>query len=46
VPVAGSTTCGSSKCVTLKVSHLADWKRYRYRIHDVIVPMRNMLWHA
>lgn len=46
VPVAGSATCGSSKCVTLKVSHLADWKRYRYRIHDVIVPVRNMLWHA
>jgi type IV pilus assembly protein PilW len=46
VPVAGSASCGSSKCVTLKVSHLADWKRYRYRIYDVIVPVRNMLWHA
>jgi type IV pilus assembly protein PilW len=46
VPVAGSTTCGGSKCVTLKVSHLADWKRYRYKIYNVVVPVRNMLWHA
>jgi len=46
VPVAGSATCGSSQCVTLKVSHLADWKRYRYKIHDVVVPVRNMLWHS
>ena len=45
VPLAGAVTCGSSQCVTLKVSHLADWKRYRYRVYDVIVPVRNMLWH-
>ena len=46
VPVAGSATCGSSNCVTLKVSHLAGWKRYRYKINDVVVPVRNMLWHS
>lgn len=46
IPVAGAASCGSSSCVTLKVSHLTDWKRYRYRIYDVIVPVRNMLWHA
>jgi type IV pilus assembly protein PilW len=46
VPVAGATACGSSQCAALKVSHLADWKRYRYRVYDVIVPVRNMLWHA
>jgi len=46
VAVAGSAPCGSSKCVTLKVSHLADWKRYRYKIYDVVVPVRNMLWHS
>jgi type IV pilus assembly protein PilW len=31
--------------VTLKVSHLSEWKRYRYKIFDVVVPVRNMLWH-
>jgi type IV pilus assembly protein PilW len=45
VPVAGATACSGSNCVTLKVSHLADWKRYRYKIYDVVVPVRNMLWH-
>jgi len=46
VPVAGSASCGNSKCVPLKVSHLTDWKRYRYKIYDVVVPLRNMLWHS
>ena len=45
VPVTGAATCGASKCVTLKVSQLADWKRYRYRVYDVVVPVRNLLWH-
>jgi type IV pilus assembly protein PilW len=46
VPVSGSATCGSSKCVTLKVDMLTDWQRYRYRVYDVVVPLRNVLWHA
>jgi type IV pilus assembly protein PilW len=46
VPVNDATSCGSSNCVTLKVSHLPDWKRYRYKIFDVVVPVRNMLWHS
>ncbi len=46
VTVAGATTCGSSKCVTLKVDHLADWKYYRYTVLDVVAPLRNMLWGA
>jgi type IV pilus assembly protein PilW len=45
VPVDSSVDCDGSKCVTLKVSHLADWKRYRYKIYNVVVPVRNMLWH-
>ena len=45
VPVDGSASCGDSRCVTLKVSHLSEWKRYRYKIFDVVVPVRNMLWH-
>jgi type IV pilus assembly protein PilW len=46
VPVAGAADCGASKCVTLKVSALADWKRYRYKVYDVVVPLRNLLWHG
>jgi len=46
VPVAGSATCGSSKCVTLQVNQLSDWQRYRYKVYDVIIPLRNLLWHA
>lgn len=46
VPVAGSATCSTSKCVTLKVDHLPDWQRYRYKIFEVVLPVRNMLWHS
>jgi type IV pilus assembly protein PilW len=46
VSVAGSATCGSSKCVTLKVDQLADWQRYRYKVYDSIVPLRNQLWRS
>lgn len=46
VPVAGSAACGSSKCITLKVDTLTDWTRYRYRVYDVVIPLRNVLWHA
>lgn len=46
IPVAGAADCGASRCVTLKVSTLADWKRYRYKVYDVVVPLRNLLWHG
>ena len=41
-PVA--PTCGASRCITLTISHLPDWQRYRYKVYDVVVPIRNMLW--
>jgi type IV pilus assembly protein PilW len=44
IAVAGSATCGTSKCVNLKVDHLADWKHYRYKVFDTVIPLRNMLW--
>lgn len=44
VTVAGSADCGASKCLTLKVDHLADWKHYRYSTFDVVAPLRNILW--
>jgi len=44
--VAGSHTCGSSKCVTIKIDHVPDWKHYRYKVYDTIVPLRNVLWNS
>ncbi|MBT2335956.1 PilW family protein [Variovorax paradoxus] len=44
--VSGATTCGSSKCVALKVSQVPDWDHYRYKVYDTIVPLRNMLWNS
>lgn len=42
--VAGATSCGSSKCVALKVDGDSSWKRYRYKVFDTIVPLRNQRW--
>lgn len=42
--VSGAATCGASKCLTLKVDSLADWKHYRYEVFDVVAPLRNLLW--
>lgn len=44
--VTGAAVCGTSRCVTLKVDGLADWKHYRYQLFEVIVPLRNMLWNG
>jgi type IV pilus assembly protein PilW len=39
-------TCGASKCVELKVDGLADWKHYRYKVYDTVVPLRNLVWRS
>ncbi len=44
--VAGTSTCGASKCLSLKVDTLTDWKHYRYKIFDTVIPLRNMLWNS
>lgn len=44
--VAGAAACGTSKCVELKIDGLADWKHYRYKVFDAVVPLRNMRWKA
>jgi type IV pilus assembly protein PilW len=44
--VSGSAACGSSNCLTLKVDHLPDWQRYRYKVYDSVVPLRNQLWRS
>lgn len=44
--VAGSAACGTSRCVTVIVNTLPDWQRYRYKVYDTVVPLRNMLWRS
>jgi type IV pilus assembly protein PilW len=37
--------CGASKCLTIGVDGPTDWKHYRYKLYDTVVPLRNMLWN-
>lgn len=46
VAIIGSATCGASRCLPLKVDSLADWKHYRYKVFDTVIPLRNMLWNS
>lgn len=42
-----TTTCNTnSKCVSLKVDQATDWKHYRYKVYDTIIPLRNVLWNS
>lgn len=31
---------------TLPVDHLSDWRHYRYKVFEVVVPLRNLLWQS
>lgn len=46
VTVTGTATCGESQCLTLQVSTAGDteWRHYRYKVFDTVIPLRNMLW--
>jgi type IV pilus assembly protein PilW len=44
--VTGSVTCGGSKCIELKADVTDDWKHYRYKVFDMLVPLRNQIWRA
>lgn len=50
--VTGSAACvtpsgAASRCLSIKLDGLGDdWKRYRYRMFDTVVPLRNMLWSS
>lgn len=44
--VAGTASCGSSKCLTLKVDTVTDWQYYRYKTYDTVIPLRNILWNS
>jgi type IV pilus assembly protein PilW len=43
-PGTAPAACGTSMCLPLKVDHLTDWKHYRYKQFDTVIPLRNMLW--
>lgn len=32
--------------VPLKIDGNADWKHYRYKIYETVVPLRNMIWQS
>lgn len=42
--VAGTSDCGSSKCLDLAVDGVPDWKHYRYSVFEVTAPLRNVIW--
>lgn len=46
--VAGSTVCHTNRrCVAIDLSPLGDdYRRYRYKLYDTVIPLRNMLWKA
>ncbi|MCH8178705.1 MAG: PilW family protein [Proteobacteria bacterium] len=51
--VSGTAACstGSSrKCLTLTLPKASttdtEWKHYRYKVYDTVVPLRNVLWSA
>jgi type IV pilus assembly protein PilW len=47
VKVDGSIDCGSSKCIKMNPKAGDDsWKHYRYKLFDLISPLRNQLWRS
>lgn len=46
-PTTGAVACGAgSQCLTLGIDHIPNWKRYRYKQFDTVIPLRNMLWKS
>jgi type IV pilus assembly protein PilW len=35
----------AGNCIDLKVDNDPDWKHYRYRVYDTVIPLRNLLWN-
>ncbi|MEY4764185.1 MAG: hypothetical protein RI907_858 [Pseudomonadota bacterium] len=48
--VTGSSECGEQTCFKLQVSPATgadtEWKHYRYKAFDTVVPLRNVLWSS
>jgi type IV pilus assembly protein PilW len=44
-----SVVCGTARCLSMPVTgdiNATDWKHYRYKVYDTVVPLRNLLWRA
>lgn len=39
-------TCGTSQCLSIPVDGVTDWKHYRYKLYDTVVPLRNLVWRS
>jgi len=49
IAIAGTVDCVSGsggQCLQIKVSHLPNWKHYRYKVYDTLIPLRNALWNS
>ncbi|MDR6890696.1 MULTISPECIES: PilW family protein [Variovorax] len=49
IKVNGAKACranSGSECLSLDVSTFPEWKHYRYKVFDSIIPLRNMVWKA
>ncbi|HLO94392.1 MAG TPA: PilW family protein [Burkholderiaceae bacterium] len=48
--VSGAVDCGSSKCIAmranLKDADDEEWKHYRYKLFDMVIPLNNQIWHS
>lgn len=47
IAVDGAEECGDIMCVKLNPAATDErWKHYRYKVFDIVVPMRNQLWRS
>lgn len=47
IEVADAEDCGDFMCVKLNPTAGGDdWKHYRYKVFDLVAPMRNQLWRS
>lgn len=44
--VSGAVDCGSSKCILMSPKVSTDWEHYRYKVFDVVIPLRNQVWRS
>ena len=50
--VANAAACAddaSSRCLPLSLTHTStgtEWKHYRYRMYESLIPLRNLIWNA